>query len=593
MKKKINLKNYIIGSLLLTSLFSCQKLDEYNPSGATADAVWSTPEGFMTNVNGAYDQQRIWYGKEDGIFLSESGTDLWYNERKGTYARQLTQYSGLTPLDGNPIRAGWRDFWKAINICNAGINRINDAGFTNQQEKNRREGELRFLRAFYYWHIVESFGGVMLRTEETKTPLVTATRSPVSAFYDLIISDLEFAAANLPLQSVWGNEYSRASKKSAYGFLARALLSRAYYETPGSAEATTWFTRARDAAKYVIDNKATLEVDLWASYADMWNPANNKRNKEALYVVSNSTNAAINYDSNGNRLYQVFQAPYNGKPGLVQSLEYGYENSRRLMPTLDFLNYFNRTIDNRYNVSFQEVWIANSNFTWTAENVVTHKKDPSIIGQQIRAGIDTALFISREPIANYRSKPYIAIPRDSVYNTDGTIRDGLNFVNFKKFRDPNRTAANAQPGFKDVIVMRLAEMYLIAAEAEIMLGQPGNAVPHINVLRTRAAIKSPDQTAAMQITAADITLIGPIRFILEERARELAGEHIRWFDLKRILGENHLQGITAGQPFVDFIKAQNPDITQVQAYHRLRPIRQEEMNALLNADEFGQNPGYN
>ncbi|WP_304068950.1 RagB/SusD family nutrient uptake outer membrane protein [Pedobacter glucosidilyticus] len=580
MKTKRYLKlSCLAASITLT--VSCNKLDEYNPSGATADAVWSTPEGFVTNVNAAYSEQRAWYGKEDGIFMSESGTDLWFNRDKNTYAGQLTQYAGLTPLQGNPVRAAWRDLWKAINICNAGINRINDAGFTNQAEKNRREGELRFLRAFYYWHIVETFGGVMLRTEETKTPLLTAQRSPVEDFYNLIISDLEFAVANLPLQSFWGNEYSRASKKSAMGFLARALLSRAYYST--GTDAQTYFTRARDAAKAVIDNKAALEIDLWTSYADMWNPANNKRNKEALYVVSNSTNQAINYDANGNRLYQVFQARYNGKPGLVQSLEYGFENSRRLMPTLSFLDYFNENIDSRYETSFQEVWIANTNFTWTASLAAANRKDPSVIGKVIRAGIDTALYITKKVVPNDRLKPYIVIDRDSVYNTNGTIITGADHINFKKFRDPDRTAANAQPGFKDVIVMRLAEMYLIAAEAEWKLNNPGAAADYINVLRTRAAKKTPvNQTAAMQVSAANINE----DFILKERARELAGEHLRWFDLKRMLGANN------GQAFVDFIKAQNPDITQVQPFHRLRPIRQEELNALLNAEEFGQNPGY-
>src|SRR5689334_7049973 len=81
---------------------SCS-IDEYNPSNANADEVWSTPEGFVTAVNGAYSELRSWYGKEDGIFMSETGTDLWINEPKNSgYARQLTKYDGLSAADGNP-----------------------------------------------------------------------------------------------------------------------------------------------------------------------------------------------------------------------------------------------------------------------------------------------------------------------------------------------------------------------------------------------------------------------------------------------------------------------------------------------------------
>jgi hypothetical protein len=144
--------------------------------------------------------------------------------------------------------------------------------------------------------------------------------------------------------------------------------------------------------------------------------------------------------------------------------------------------------------------------------------------------------------------------------------------------DPDRTAANAQPGYKDVIVMRLAEMYLIAAEAEFQLGNNDEAASYINVLRTRAAIKTPvNHTTEMQVTGADINL----DFILDERARELAGEHIRWFDLKR-----------TGK-LVERVTKYNPDITKIQDFHVLRPIPQAEMQALTNAAEFGQNPGYN
>ena len=583
-----HVKNYIVCGTLATIVAgtqSCKKaLDEYNPSQATAEAAWITPEGFITAVNAAYMEQRSWYGKEDGFFMSESGTDLWYNRDKNTYARQLTQYDGLSANDGNPNKAMWRDFWKAINLANAGINRIDEAGFADVNEKNKRLAELRFLRGFYYWHIVEQWGGVMLRTTETQSPVYTATRSSVDEFYKLIFSDLEFAAQNLPVD--WGNEYSRASKKSALGFLARAYLSRAYYST--GAEAQSYFQKARDVANDVINRKAELKVSLWSNYADLFNPSKNKDmgkpNGEALYVASNSINPGLNYDDNGNRSFHVFAQAYNGRPGLVLDVRvgYGYESNRRLMPTLTLLDYYNDAIDSRYDASFQEVWIANapSTFTWTAATATTYNKDASVIGKTIAPG-DTAMLITKKVIADKRTRKYVVYDRNDIYNSNKTIINGNNYPPLKKFQDPDRSAPNVQAGTKDVIVMRLAEMYLIAAEAEMQLGNNGAAATAINVLRTRAAKSG--QAAAMQITAGDINA----DFILAERARELAGEYVRWFDVKRIKN-----GQNGSESFSTFIKRQNPDITRVQDFHRLRPIPIAEQQALLNWDEFGQNQGY-
>ena len=211
----------------------------------------------------------------------------------------------------------------------------------------------------------------------------------------------------------------------------------------------------------------------------------------------------------------------------------------------------------------------------------THRKHPSVVGKVIRAGIDTALLITKKVVPNHRLRPYIVIDRDSVYNTNGTIITGADYINFRKFRDPDRTAANAQPGFKDVIVMRLAEMYIIAAEAEWKLNNPGAAADYINVLRTRAARKTPvNQTAAMQISAANINE----DFILKERARELAGEHLRWFDLKRM--GKAIQVLSQQKDGNGNVL---PFASNINQNRLLWPIPQDKLdaNALLV-----QNPGY-
>jgi hypothetical protein len=559
---------------LIILLFSCN-IDEYNPSGATADAVWSTPQGFVTLVNSAYSEQRAWYGKEDGVFMSEAGTDLWFNSNKDNYANEMTRYESFTPSTSNPNKAAWKSLYKAINLCNAGINRISHAGFTDSVGRNSREGELRFLRAFYYWHVVETYGGVMLLTQETSGVVLTATRSPVKDFYQLITDDLTFAVKHLPVS--YGAEYSRATKKSALGLLARVYLSGAYYYT--GAEAQQWFKKAQETADEVISRKAEFGVDLWADYADLWKPQNNKQNKEALYIISNSTNTALNYDGNANRLHLWFLTTYSSKPGMQLSLEYGKDNSRRFMPTRALLDFYDESKDRRYAGAFQEVWICNKAYTWTAADVATYKKDPSLIGKQMIPGQDTALYVTKRSIPDKATRPYLVIDRDSTYRANGAIYGANDYVQLKKYMDPvTRAAANSNPGYLDILVIRLAEMYLVAAEAAFQQENNSAAASYINVLRTRAAIKTPvDHTTDMQITASNISL----DFILDERARELAGEHLRWFDLKR-----------TGK-LIDRIHQYNLDITQVQPFHMLRPVPQVELDALTNGQQFGQNEGYN
>ncbi len=262
-------------------------------------------------------------------------------------------------------------------------------------------------------------------------------------------------------------------------------------------------------------------------------------------------------------------------------MEYGRDNGRHFMPTLALLDFYDEEKDARYYGSFQEIWIANTDYTWTEEDAARLKKDPSIVGTTMRAGIDTAMMITKKSIDDdvAAMKPYDIIDRDSVYfaNGDKTIQSGNEYVVMKKYMDPiTRASASSQGGFFDLIIIRLAEMYLIAAEAEHMLGNNSAAADHINVLRTRAAVKEPvDYTAEMQASPGEID----IDFILDERARELCGEHLRWFDLRRTgkLGER--------------ISQYNPDITLFKPHHVLRPISQTELDAVLN-DDFQQNPGY-
>lgn len=601
MKNTITILQTGILIVLFASLFSCE-LEEYNPSGSTADAIWSTPEGFQTLINAAYGNQRTFYGKEDGIILGEAGTDLWFKAKKGWSYRELFRYEDFMGSTAGSNRNYWRDLWPAVNYCNSGINRIDNANYPSESEKNAKLGELRFLRAFYYWHIVETWGGVSLRTTETTTADLNAYRSPVEDFYELMIDDLNFAVEYLPVDQ--GEEYSRASRKSAMGFLARVYLTRAYYslDKNNKTEADSYFTLAKQLAHATIDSAALWGVSLFPDYADLWqNDINNKRCAEALYVVSNSIDPSLNYDGNGNRLHEWFLASYSNKPGLGLSIEYGYDKYGYFMPTQFLVDLFDEDVDARYYASFQEVWYCNDEEAipkWLPTELISQFADHASNGSwavddngdTIRMADpkfaigDTAMVITKHVFPDKHKKIYLVVDRDSLYYNDtiATIADV--YPSMIKHLDPFRTVVDAQPGYLDIIVMRLAEMYMIAAEAEFQLGELSLAADDINVIRNRASIT---HSGDMNITAGEVTL----DFILDERAREFAGEHLRWFDLKRT--RTLVQRIEAYNKDIhmpDNLKAKGNGMFENAL---LRPIPQTELDALLNGDEFGQNPGYN
>jgi hypothetical protein len=543
------MKHYIYTGLLilggLAVLSSCKKsLEENNPSGITAESVYTTPAGFETLVNAAYSYQRWWYGKEEGYSISEMGTDIWASGA-GDVTTDLTNYINLQGTNSS-LTTEWQQFYAAINLCNAGINRIDGAGLA-ANIRPVREAELRFLRAFYYWHIVETWGGVHFTLNETQGVITTANKTPVETFNKQIIDDLLFAVTNLPATT---GDYGRATKPAAQAFLARMYLTQ-----KKNAE-------ARDMALAVINGG--YGFTLLPAYADLWKMANLK-NKEVVYAVNYSINLSQNdltdpilnplgHSRGSNNGHLLFAMKYDDQPAMIRDIANGRPFDR-YMPTRFLLDLYSDN-DARYDGSFQTVWYANSTIR------------PS--GMKIG---DTAIFTTKNVYAPV-GKLYKTYDRNAVYNANGTVKDQLHYVSLSKFSDPTRTSANEAQSARDVFVIRFAELYLIAAEAEFNLGNPGAAATYLNVIRTRAA--KAGKIADMQVTPAQVTL----DFILDERAREFAGEQIRWFDLKR-----------SGK-LLERVKAHNPNAVTIQDFNLVRPIPRTQIDAVTNKDEFKQNPGY-
>jgi starch-binding outer membrane protein, SusD/RagB family len=549
MKNKIIISMLILaGSALL--LGSCKKkLEEYNPSGLTASTVYTKATGFETLVNAAYSYSRFWYGKEEGYSVTEMGTDIWTNGTGDVYP-QLSTYNNLQGSNTSALDLLWSNTYAAINLCNQGISSIGGVSDYSATQRTTREAELRFLRAFYNWHLVETWGGVHFTTQPTSGVVTTANKTSVDTFYNQIFSDLQFAVNNLPVTTT---DYGRATKPVAKAFLARMYLTRGM-----NAEAIAM-------SNDVIKNYG---YSLLPKYSDLWNMGNLK-NKEVIWAIDYSANLSLNDLTTASYPYGHSRGSNNGH--LLWIMVYDQVNTsilirdvnngrpfNRYMPTLALLNMYDETNDSRYEGSFQTVWYVNKAATGFA------------IG-------DTAVYTAKTtiPAAVINSKKYTTYDVSKTYGSNGVPIQRKFYPSLKKFKDSTRATANEAQSARDVFVMRLAEMYLIAAEAEFNNGKLDSSAYYLNVIRTRAAL--PGRTANMQVTASQINM----DFILDERARELAGEQLRWFDLKR-----------TGK-LVDRVKRLNPDAAPyIQPYHTVRPIPQSQIDAVSNKDQFTQNPGY-
>lgn len=539
----------IVASLMTTS---CDDyLEERNFSGLTADEYYATEEGIEALVNASYTPMRFWYGKENGLALTETGTDI-FTRGNGMEQPAYALYNS----DLNGANAGlefyWNRFYAALNTCNAAVGRIPDSPLS-EDLKTIRTAEVRFLRAFYLWHIVEIWGGVHLTTEENTTIQTTAYRSSVEDFYAQIIDDLQFALSNLPSTTT---QYGRATKPAAEAFLSRVYLFNGQNDL------------AAQHAKNVISNYG---FSLLSDYNSLWG-ANNTVNTEAVWSVNYSTNLVFNHEMDdaggnnitvrqegGNQSHLKFLMTYDQLPGMKRDIANGRPFAR-FMPTAHLLDLFDETMDARYEGTFQTVWYCNNLANAPA-------------GMQLG---DTAIYATKYivPASESSQHLYTTIDREWTYdaNDKPIVRD--RYMSIKKFLDPRRQTIAQMSGIRDAYVIRLAEMYLIVAEAE-MNSNPGEALQYLNVVRQRAAL--PGQEAAMMATAGQLN----IDFILDERAREFAGEQMRWFDLKRT------------NKLVQRVQQWNPDAAPaIQDFHKVRPIPQSQLDALTNPGDFPQNPGY-
>ena len=514
----------------------------------------NSPKGLDDALNAAYSSMRTWYGTEAGNNFTIFGTDTYTNGADGSWKFMNTYTNDFDTRNGHVVQI-WDEFYRGINNCNAIIDRAPNVTGLIEATKKQRVAEAKFIRAHHYFLLTQLFGGLDLSMTETLIPSKVVKRSSVTEQYAAIIKDLTEAIPDLEAKSK-SVQYGRATKPAAENLLGKVYLTKATSE----AKATDDFSKAIPLFQSVINNYG---IKLLPDFAAVHRQGN-EINDEVIWSVQYTRDPLTN--AGGNNTHVFFLMEYDTQPGMIRDTENG-RPFKRFRPTEYTYNTVfavaNRINDSRYKKTFKDTYFANRTGTFNSSFDTSKPRLTFAIG-------DTAIFLPgvEMPVAERANKKYqVLVP--SRY-------DERIYLGLLKQMDGGRIDRTQFEGGRDYIAMRLADTYLMLAEAQLKAGNKAEAVKNINTVRTRAAWAG--RTTQMQITEAQLDM----EFIMEERERELTGEQLRWLDLKR------------WGNLIERVKKFNPQAApNIKDFHVLRPIPQTQIDrAEGGASAFPQNPGY-
>lgn len=626
--------------LLSGSFVSCHKfLEEKQVSSLTQD-YYNNESGLNSLINGLYVYARVkheWDG--NGTKLIEPETDGYmhvdnvfarmgsaaYGSDVSTIAAQnVSNYLGGANSNYAPMGA-----YPHINNCNIAldvIDNIKPGRFgTDETYRKARRSEILMLRAWAYFLISNQLGDVplLLAPKREDNGIYYYPKAKLADVYKQIISDMRYAYDNLPATTT---DRGRLTKAAAGHFLAKLYLTRAQgaaFESSAEPSLKMLFKGnvATDLdsviliASDVISSKggaAGLAPDYWT----LFNPAVSETSPsaEVLWSAQFDVNLTLDGRFGGNRSCNYHTGDYTASSAVTRAQAYGRPFATYKPTDWAYDDFRDKVNDSRYYKTFQYEYIANgatTSYTWDAaaaawwnankpagepavtsgsKRILNGKRAIIYLENQKDEALDSAQamsqpyqFFVRWVKSAATGKLYYRLYLDGTSMGLSTTRRNI-YLSSRKYVDPLRGGSadeanfNSEAGTRDAILMRLAETYLIRAEAYGRKGQYALAVNDINVLRQRAAYKAgearpkpliewepkastlaPDELAApynangsayskIQVTEDYFTPGTPqsiaegyiptatskdqqfIQFIYNEKAREFLSEGLAWED---------------------------------------------------------------
>ncbi len=520
-------------------------LDEVNYSSETTDSYLNSQEKFDEMVTGAYAAMKPLSQVRDLAFM---GTDIFtHQEFVAGNENPINTYSPNIDAQGSDYLNLWIGCYYGIARCNEAIKASkidypgSDAAFIAT-----RVAEVKALRAWCYFLLVEQFGDIPLVNENQEGIVNNLERKSEVTIYLSIISNLEAAIQDLDYYSN-EDQFGRVNKGVAEHLLAKIYLTRGY-KSYGNGEAD--FTKACTLADNVIDNGGYRLLDTYAEVVDF----NNQMNDEIIFSIGWDADNSTNNDDDKSLKQNFCKFNYEIFPGMAMSNELDEGKYNLDMPTNYFYELLLNDADSRDEAINRRLIASNE------------AEDGFEIG-------DTVIYFPKEAWSQDRidNAPFTVVNPghylDKKFYTNSIIHPM-----FQRFDDPVSVWGNS--GTRDVNIFRLAGTYLLAAEAYLQKNDVAKATEYVNVVRQRAAYDGMEND---MLLTEDVDLDG----ILDERARELAGEDLRWYDLKR-----------TGK-LIERVKLHNEHAAyanNISEIHLLRPIPQSQID--LSEGALTQNPGY-
>ena len=524
---------------------------------STTNAFGSEADAEM-GIVGLYSLARDWYSNVDEKYMFvyvALGTDEAYNGEDPAGGTMTNWDTEITPSGSLP-KQYWTTAFDLVYQANTVIAGIESLDWEDETAKNVCLGEARFFRAFAYRILVTMFGDVPLVTEPITSAKTDFVRDPKADIYALMEEDFAFGAENLPVK---GEEAAagRLTQGAAWHLLSETYLAQDKYQD------------AVDAATHVLDDygydlmrsRFGSQPNLFGTenvYFDLFTKENHNlgTNTEGIWVIQNDPDVTGGGVYSGERAFGCAYYRMGNTPD-------GYKAFRGELYDGSYTGYSDT-------LSRPVAWVRPTNYVaydiWKSDWSNDYRNAEACIKRN---------FYFDNPGSAYDGQK---IDWNLYSSRSSALKDTTQYIfpYFMKVATPldhytDLARSGGGTNHKDLYAIRLAETYLIRAEAYLGLGETDKAAADINVVRERSN--------AAPIAATDVT----VDYILDERARELYTEEWRLLTLMR-LGKV----VERVQQYND--DPSNPGVG-IGEQHSLWPIPQTEIDLNTGA-VLEQNPGY-